>query len=85
MTNGIATIGLNKFLRSGYVKYNSFDIREHLPNFKPSSVDPEQLFSLARISKTHLQAGMLLETLSRNVFLSKNTPLFQGTQTKTRI
>ena len=49
-----------------------FDVVKYLKNFKPLSCDPERLFSLARISKNHLQNSMKPETHSRNVFLNKN-------------
>ena len=73
------SLTLNEFLRSGHVKNDSFDISEHLPNFKPASVDAEHLFSLARISKTDLQARMLPETLAR-YFFRQTHHCFQGTQ-----
>ena len=49
-----------------------FDVVKNLKNFKPTSCDPERLFSFARISKNHLQNSMKPETHSRNVFLNKN-------------
>ena len=41
-------------------------------NFRPSSVDPERLFSLCRLSRNYLQNRLSPENHSRNVFLNKN-------------
>ena len=48
------------------------DIFAFLENFRPSSVDPERLFSLCRLSRNYLQNRLSPENHSRNVFLNKN-------------
>ena len=56
---------------------DSFNPLPHLKNFKPSSVDAERLFSLAHLSKNFSQGRMKPDVHERNVFLTKNKPLFQ--------
>ena len=51
---------------------DEFDIFAFLENFRPSSVDPERLFSLCRLSRNYLQNRLSPENHSRNVFLNKN-------------
>ena len=54
----------------------SFDIDVAMKSFRPTSADPERLFSLTRISRNFLQNRMLPENQARNAFLNKNCYLF---------
>ena len=53
-----------------------FNILYFLKNFKPTSCDPERLFSLCRLSKNYLQNRMTPDNQSRNVFLAQNKRFF---------
>ena len=58
------------------VEDEQFDIKNHLSNLRPTSADPERLFSSARLSKIYLQNRSSTANHSRNVLLSKNRYFF---------
>ena len=51
---------------------DDFDIFSYMQSFKPTSCDPECLFSLCRLTKNYLQNRLTPVNRSRNVFLNKN-------------
>ena len=70
-TTGSGSISFSAFVDR--VNKDQFNILEFLLNYRPTSSDPERLFSLCRLSRNFLQCRMLPETLARNVFLNKNS------------
>ena len=55
------------------VTEEDFRIENYMKSFRPTSVDPECLFSLCRYSKNYLQNRMTAENYARKVFITKNT------------
>ena len=55
---------------------DDFDIFSYMQNFKPTSCDPECIFSLCRLTKNYLQNKLTPANHSRNVSFNKNKHLF---------
>ena len=55
--------------------FDDFNIFSYMQNFKPTSCNPECLFSLCRLTKNYLQNRLTPANHSRNVFPNKNKHL----------
>ena len=70
-----STMSLMAFKKNKKVntKTGGFTVSAVMRNLRPSTADPERLFSFGRLSKNYLQTRLTPEHHDRNVFLNKNS------------